>query len=464
MKLTNPLLVLGLALVINPSFGQNFTLLESFEDMDSNSVLDSVVQWNTARTDYFILNSGDPSDSGQVTDGNKALEVQYLDPLSGWGQDFQVVLSPEASATFKQAWESTDPHRWWLFYDITFGSGGGGWANNPIWIGSPSGASYSDQVEVNGGWDQPVTGILEFDAIRNGNELVPFEVDGDRIAIGFGFNGNLTDTSSVWIDNIRLLDTYVAGARPTETLLEGFEDENSWILTPSAYDVLPYTRFDATDEFVTEGEKSARIEIPESGWTTTSTIDLGLSDPMWDLLALHLPEDRFNYILSFDYKIVPDTDVGVNWFQFITQASGVRLTPNGGVGENRTYSINLGTVDWLDTPPNLNMITQGGFDGFVDVYMDNLRLINTQGDTSAPPPPAAKPEFTGATSANNSVTLTFKTEANVTYTILSTTDISSPVSNWTAEDSSVSSHGGSTTWTDNRAPQGARFYLVRRNQ
>ena len=77
MKPTNPVLVMGFALVINPSFGQNFTLLESFEDMDSNTVLDSVVQWNSARTDYFILNSGDPTDSGQVTDGNKALEVQY---------------------------------------------------------------------------------------------------------------------------------------------------------------------------------------------------------------------------------------------------------------------------------------------------------------------------------------------------------------------------------------------------
>lgn len=372
-----------------------------------------------------------------------------------------MILSPEASATLQQAWNSTDPHRWWLFYDITFGSGGGGWANNPIWVGSPSGASYDDQVEVSGGWDQPVIGALELDAIRNGNELVPY--DGDRIALGFGFNGNLTETSSVWIDNIRLLDTYIAGARPTETLIEGFEDENSWILTPSAYEVFPYTRFDETDTYVTEGEKSARIEIAESGWTTTSTMDLSLSDPMWDLLVAYLPEDRYNYILSFDYSIVPDVDVAVNWFQFITQASGVRLTPNGGVGESRTYSINLGTVDWLDTPPTLNLITQGGFDGFIDVYIDNLRLINTQGDTTAPPPPAVKPDFTGASAKSDSVTLTFTTEANATYTILSTTDLSRPVSNWTAEDSSVSSQGGSTTWVDSRAPQGARFYIVRKN-
>lgn len=436
-------------------------MLESFENMDSNTVLDSVVQWNSARTDYIVFQGGAPNDVGQVTDGNKALEVQFLEPLNGWSQDFLVILSPEASATLQQAWNSKDPHRWWLFYDITFGSGGGAWANNPIWIGSPSNASYGDQVEVNGGWDQAVTGALELDSIRNGNELVPY--DGDRIALGFGFNGNLTDTSSIWVDNIRLLDTYAAGARPTETVLEGFEDENSWILTPSAFEVLPYTRSDATDEAVTEKEKSARIEIAQNGWTTTSTVDLSLSDPFFDVIATKLPEDRFNYILSFDYRIVPDTDVTVNWFQLITQASGVRLTPNGGVGANRTYSINLGTVDWLDTPPTLNLITQGGFEGFIDVYIDNLRLIDTQGDTSAPPPPAVRPNFTGASAASDSVTLSFKTEANASYTILSTTDLGRPISNWTAEASNVNSQGSSTTWVDRRAPQAARFYLVRKN-
>ena len=182
------------------SHAQTFTVLESFETFDSNTIIDSALPWNTDRNEVLIYeSSGD--DDVLVTDGNKALEVFFFDGISGWGQDFQVALDEEASQTFLDAWNSTDPHRYWLFYDISFQSGGGNWSNNPFWIGP--GATYGDQVEVNGNWDQPISGYIELDAAKNGNELTLTE--DNRVILGFGFNGDQSEASSVFVDNIRLL-------------------------------------------------------------------------------------------------------------------------------------------------------------------------------------------------------------------------------------------------------------------
>ena len=476
MKHLEKFLALSLSVCPILLYGQTFTLLESFEDMDSNSVVDSVIPWNTGRTEFFIHeSSGD--DDVIVSDGGQALEVYFPDALSGWGQDFQVVLSEDASQILQDAWNSSDPHRYWVFYDITFQSGGGGWANNPFWIGP--GASYGDQVEANGTWDEPVPGYIGLDDAKNGNELVLTE--DNRVALGFGFNGNLTDASSVYVDNIRLLDTYAPGRGPSEILLEGFEDENFETLMPSGFEVFPYGRVDDSDTNVSEGSNSARIEVSDGGWTTTSTLDLTLNDALNDVLFELPQEERLNYVLSYDYKVVPDVDVNVGWFQVIPQAAGLRLSPTWGGGETRTFSINLGTVPWEEPAPILNLITQGGFDGFVDVYVDNVRLINTQGvEVSAPttpvpptppviilPPvpgqPAEPPMITDINVTANSVVLTFTSQNNGSYTILSTSDLSSDSSTWTAESNGIVATGTTSTWQESRSSTGAQFYVVRRN-
>ena len=446
------------SLCFTSSTAQTFTTLESFEALETGNIENSVVQWNQARTEYSIYSAA-ANEFGQVTDGKKALEVRFTEPLNSWGQDFMVVLSPEASATLRQAWESSDPHRWWIFYDLTFGSAGANWANNPFWVGSPGNASYGDQVEVNGSWDQPVTGAIELDAIRSGAELVPYE--GDRIALGFGFNSDSSEAGTVWVDNIRLLDTYAPGFKPTETVVEGFEDEAFSIVQASSFEIFPYAGIGADDEQVTEGKKSLRIEISQSGWTTGATLDLNLVNEVGDVLfKVPQKEARLNYILSYDYKPVPDTGVSVSWFQVVTSAAGVRLTPEFAGGAGRTYSINLGTVDWTE-PPTLNLITQGGFDGYVDLYLDNVRLINTKGDGTAP---AAAPRITGASASANSISLVFASEPNAAYTVMSANDPALPVANWTPENPSVQSQGTSTTWVGSRPASGPRFYRVRRNQ
>ncbi len=477
MKLAKSILPILVSAIPVLSYGQTFTVLESFEGVDSNSVVDSAVAWNSDRAQFFVHESSGADDL-RVTDGNRALEAYFDGALNGWAQDFQVILSDEASQTLVDAWDSEDPHRYWLFYDITFQSGGGEWANNPFWIGNDG--TFGDQVEVNGTWDEPVSGYIELDAARNGNDLVLTE-DG-RVALGFGFNGNLVDASSVYVDNIRLLDTYAPGRGPTEVLLEGFEDENFDSLVPSGFEVFPYSRSDDADTNVTEGVGSARIEVAEGGWTTTSTLDLTLSDALNDVL-FELPQaERLNYILSFDYKVAPDPDVTIGWFQFLPQADGLRLTPTWGGGANRTFSINLGTVPWEDPVPVINFITQGGFDGFVDVYLDNIRLINTQGAIASTPepteppvvlPPVVLPPVPGGPVeppqimdievTADTVVLTFSSQNGGNYSVFTTSDVTSDPSTWTEKASGIVATGATSTWQDSRASTGALFYTVRRN-
>ncbi len=468
----------GSLFVSAPVYSASVTLLESFEGFDNDTIEDSVLPWAADRTQYRVFEESERSDFGQATDGTKALEVRFTQPINGaWGQDFHVALSPEASALFTAAWNQDAPHRYWLLYDMTFLSSGVGWANNPFWFGSPANASYGDQVEFNGTFDEPITAAIEFDSVRNGSELVPLE-DG-RVALGFGFNSDAQENSRVWIDNIRLLDTYEPGRGPTEILIDGFEDEFDSLLVPSGFEVFPYDQMGPDDLNVTEGEMSSRVEIFDGAWTTTSVLDLNLSDDLLDVLADFLPEERLNYILSFDYRIVPDPNTTINWFLLIPQASGLRLSPGWSNSAARTFSINLGLVDW-ETPPQLNLITQGGFDGFVDLYIDQVRLINTEGEaadtlptpplTPVPPvppvPPVAipAPTITGIERNAEGVQLQFESTADASYAVWSSPDVARPLSEWTVAAAAVAATGGATTWTDAAAGEGDRFYLIRVNE
>ncbi len=84
-----------------------------------DSLENTAVIWNGDRATLGLADlSGDETLVG-VTEGNQALEVSF-NTLSGWVQDFQIKLSPEASATLQAKWQEEAPHRWWLLYDITF--------------------------------------------------------------------------------------------------------------------------------------------------------------------------------------------------------------------------------------------------------------------------------------------------------------------------------------------------------
>lgn len=430
-------------------------LLESFEEADNESILDTAILWNGDRTEYTVADLTADGTIAGVTDGDKALEVSF-NTMSGWVQDFQVLLSPEASSTLLEAWNEDALHRWWLLYDITFGSGGGNWANNPVWIGD---ATYGDQIEANGTWDEPVTAFIEFDSVRNGNDLVPNE-DG-RIAIGFGFNGDLSEASKLYIDNIRLLDTYARGYAPEETLIDGLEGPDLVLLTEGGFPLYDYAREGADDPRISEGDGAAWIEIDDGGWTTVAVMELSQNATFNSIIAGIAPEDRVHYTLSYDFVIVPDPNTAVSWFQFLPMATGLRLTPNWvGSEVRRTTSVNLASVAWADPAPNINLVSQGGFDGYVDVFIDNVRVFNAKGVQTGKPEPLEAPALGSAQISGGQFELIFSSVSGGSYTILSSDDIAS--GNWSEVASGVRASGNSTFWqADIHGAQ--KFYRVRRD-
>ncbi|MBT5063161.1 MAG: hypothetical protein HN758_07505 [Verrucomicrobia bacterium] len=426
-------------------------LLESFEDVTDENVGDVAQLWTGERSEYGIGDLTINPDLVSVTEGDKALEVSF-NKLSGWGQDFQISLSTEASSIFEDAWNDPSPHRWWLLYDITVGSGEGNWANNIIWVGPD--ASYGDQVEVQGNWDEPITAFLEFDSMKNGSDLVTTE-DG-RVALGFGFNADLNAASKVWVDNIRLMDTYARGYAPEETLIDGLNDQEITLITESGFSVTDYSSQGNDDPRVTEGDGAVWIEVAESGWTTGAVMSLSENTVLNNILASIAPEDRVHYTISFDYVVIPDPSTPVDWFQFLPEATGLRLTHNyAGSEVKRTHSINLGSVAWGATAPNLNLITQGGFDGYVDVFVDNVRLFNAKGIKTAEPEPAS---ITSAQLNANLFELTFSSIDGSSYSILVTDDISS--GNWSEVVSGIQATGDTTTWQDSNPVAGQKFYRI----
>jgi hypothetical protein len=63
----------------------------------------------------------------------------------------------------------------------------------------------------------------------------------------------------------------------------------------------------------------------------------------------------------------------------------------------------------------------------------------------------------------DSVVLTFSSQNNGNYSILSTDGLTSDSSTWTEKASGIVASGDTSTWQDSRASTGAQFYVVRRN-
>jgi hypothetical protein len=298
------------------------------------------------------------------------------------------------------------------------------------------------------------------DSVRNGNELLPDE--NGQIAIGFGFNGDLAQESKLWIDNIRLMDTYAVGYEPEEILLDGLEGPDFDLMVESGYALYDYAKQEADDPRVTQGNGAAWIEVDNGGWTTAAVLELSQSDVLNELLATVPAGDRVHYTLSYDFIVIPDPSTAVSWFQTIPSVTGSRLSPNwAGEMVQRTTSINLGSVEWGSPAPNINLVTQGGFDGYVDVFVDNIRLFNAKGNRVAGPEPMDPPALTSVQSSGGQIEIEFASVAGGSYSILVSDDLAAGT--WSEVASGISASGASTSWQD--AISGTqKFYRVRRDQ
>jgi hypothetical protein len=398
------------------------------------------------------------NDYDQITDGEKALKVSF-EALSGWKEDFSVLLSPESTAILEgvvaELEESSELGRYYLLYDITWDKleSDAAWSNNPLNFG---GHATGIQIEWAGG-NQAVTMTYDLGAGLPEGFLLALEGDnGDQTFVRFIFNGNSTLPMDVYIDNIRLLDTKPEGGVTEVTMLDSFE-ENLDALLPTGSRVIEDSTVNEDELYVTEGEKSAKFVLQDEpgGYQQDFTIDLALYSELEKILQLPQKE-RLQYSLAWDW-IVEAGDSTVNWFQETLNpvGPGMGMTESwGGDGNVRTRVINLGMVEW-DFLPIITVFHNSSqpWGTPVNLYLDNLRLINT----GAANVQESFEIFSVERNAGGTVTLSWSSVEGARYAIDSSIDLKT----WEELDDDIDSEGDTTSFTTPASEAEKTFYRVK---
>jgi hypothetical protein len=433
---------------------ETVTLLESFEKNVEN------VSHFSAEGDRRItaFAQSESNDYDQITDGEKALKVSF-EALSGWKEDFSVLLSPESTAILEgvvaELEESSELGRYYLLYDITWDKleSDAAWSNNPLNFG---GHATGIQIEWAGG-NQAVTMTYDLGAGLPEGFLLALEGDnGDQTFVRFIFNGNSTLPMDVYIDNIRLLDTKPEGGVTEVTMLDSFE-ENLDALLPTGSRVIEDSTVNEDELYVTEGEKSAKFVLQDEpgGYQQDFTIDLALYSELEKILQLPQKE-RLQYSLAWDW-IVEAGDSTVNWFQETLNpvGPGMGMTESwGGDGNVRTRVINLGMVEW-DFLPIITVFHNSSqpWGTPVNLYLDNLRLINT----GAANVQESFEIFSVERNAGGTVTLSWSSVEGARYAIDSSIDLKT----WEELDDDIDSEGDTTSFTTPASEAEKTFYRVK---
>ncbi|MDP7178718.1 MAG: hypothetical protein QF749_10530, partial [Verrucomicrobiota bacterium] len=244
---------------------------------------------------------------------------------------------------------------------------------NPLEIG---GWMYGDQIEWSGG-GQVVTMAYEIGAgTPDGFRLGLVGDDTDRTFLNFIFNSNTGQPMNVYVDNIRLMDTKPGNAETIVSVLESFEASTSVLAGQGRTENIVQNEDQA---FITHGAKSAKYTLNDAdgGWAQDLTLDLS----GYSLLAevLEIPQaDRARYTLAWDWLVQLDDGTDGGWGVAQAWSPDNQLTQSwAGDGGLRTRAINLSTVPW-DAPPVLTIFQHGGWSGGnIQLYMDNIRIIDT---------------------------------------------------------------------------------------
>ncbi|HUF61339.1 MAG TPA: hypothetical protein VMN36_04640 [Verrucomicrobiales bacterium] len=366
------------------------TILESFEDGIGNV---QPMDWGGGRGADGLVDlihySKTAADDIAVTHGERALQIT-LRERKFWSSDFGVTLSSEASEILKNAAASREEGRYILRYDMLFPATGDliPWINTTGFIGDRT----PGQLEAG-----PGIRAMSF-ALDLMEPELPVNGEG-QVVLNFASNFDTTENPftslDLYLDNIRLVDTYAPGSVPVVTVLDSFEEDvgrasdfTDWGATPRTT-YASYTRSGLDDNRVTEGEKSLQVDISGVGaWG--ADFNLSLKDLASILL---LPQEaRSRYTLRFDVAFPTTSDQwSGDWYVLAvhTLADIVPHTlgrPAGMEGQTRTFSLQLDQVPFPtfdpsnpeDLNPRLLIINNGpwGADGTY-LNIDNLRIIDT---------------------------------------------------------------------------------------
>jgi hypothetical protein len=395
MACTKILALLVLCTSIQAARADNAVVLESFENGIAAASIapasatpggrPSLSPCGVSLSQY--RKTGD-SDSN-VTDGGKSLKV-VLSGKKKFCCDFQIQLSADASAKIRQAATSPDVGRYILRYDVIFPP-----LEDFVYFNSILYFGDTHDALISAGGKRSMSVAL--DLITGLPEKGPLTL---LFFNDFDLKTVFTNVA-LYLDNIRLVDTYAPGTTARSFALQSFEDSKdptggaalftSWDEKPINRTTLSqYTRKSAGDIRVSDGEHALEVSNTEPGpWHADFTLSFPDSK-LAEVLKLNAaPADRLTpaqlarFTLRWD---VTYPDLGDDWMNSTYHTTAnylpvIQVRPNKPGHQRRTYSITLDQIDWgagVDGAPVLIFISEGPQHApSAKVYYDNFRLIDT---------------------------------------------------------------------------------------
>lgn len=472
MKTYPILIAAGLGLFpFSGSAAENAIILESFEDsIDSASLMNwggrpALDPPGVTLEQYTRWGEDDPN----VTHGQKSLKVT-LSGQEWWSADFKITLSEEASQKVREAAQSGELARYILRWDVVFPPPGTtAWMNSQI---QGFGGVY-DQVDSNNG---KRTMSIALDLINPLPEEGPLEL---IFAQNFDATEDPFTSLDMYVDNIRLVDTYAPGAQPKVYLLQSFEDPND--PTGGAANFTgwgggqrttyeQYTATDPDDIRVSDGTHALQVNYSGAGTWGSDFILPFTNTKLAEVLKLDLPpEERPSRDELARYTLRWETtypERGADWTadwqntSYHTLADGFPWSQTGAFNTRRTYSITLDQLtwaDWSDPKPVIMFIANGAWgESGHTLWFDNFRLIDT-GEVGQPAP---RPDIKSFTydAQTRQITITWQSAAGKTYAIDSTENLGS----WpNVLASNIAGLDGTTSFTAVVPANARSFFRVR---
>jgi hypothetical protein len=456
---------------------ENAVTLESFENgIDSVAANSWGGRGTTGDCTWSSYSKAGPDDT-RVTDGEKSLKVEIRN-TEGWSSDFQVALSSAASKKVTDALASKDVARYILRYDLIFptveGDGPASWITAPCYLGS-----WGEQVEADGSRTNRTMSIpldLLTDVTLEGenSDRVVLRFIDDFDAVEDPFVGPL----ELYLDNLRLVDTYAPGAVPVTAVLQSFEqdlggvaDFTDWGGTPRTQ----YSQYTATgpdDIRVTDGTRALQVDYSGTGdWQADFQVPLA-GTQLADLLKLDAPveerparEQLARYTLRFDVTFAAQIEGVPSWLGLTAHTVSEDFIysigrPDGADLGRKTYSIPLDQIGWSDTAqgmPVIMLIANGDWgDRGTTLWFDDFRLIDTG---NVIPPASFKINSLTRDAANGQWTLSWESQPGKSYRVKSSNDLK----NWSDLATNVAAGTGGTTSHVFSGNAAALFLQVLRN-
>ncbi|HWF18662.1 MAG TPA: hypothetical protein VG754_05315 [Verrucomicrobiae bacterium] len=376
---------------------ENATVVESFENgIDNVSIVTNAGGRGALSPPGVSLSLHVKAGEGDasLTHGNKSLKVE-LSGKEKFGADFRINFSAEASEQIRKAVASPDIARYILRYDVIFPSMDDfAYFNSILYLGDCRDAligasgkrSMSVALDLLTGLPEsgPITLVMADDfAYRADSKLA---------------SSNVT----LYIDNIRIVDTYAPGCKPVVYVLQSFEDTNDpigGITNFSDWDNgtnTTRTRFKSyaasgpDDLRVTEGKNALEVEnnapLP---WHADFTLPFN-NTKLAEVLKLDAPteqqptaEELSHYTLRWDITYPDMTNEWMNstFHTMETFMPVIQVRHEKPTNQRLTYSLTLDQVRWgkrNDIYPVLTFITEGPQKTHnIKIYYDNFRLIET---------------------------------------------------------------------------------------